>query len=130
MRPPADRPHDDEELGMSDIVLSGLHHVTAIASDPQQNDPQSIFARGPQVIAYRAVLDVPRELVAMLARQLRAGRRAPGTRAGGGGGRGSFDGQRNGGPRYLRGEGGAPGTTWITDVPLGAVAHAMAGARE
>src|SRR3954452_12923331 len=36
--------------------------------------------RGPHVIACRAILDVPRELVIELARLLRAGRRSRGTR--------------------------------------------------
>jgi DDE superfamily endonuclease len=51
---------------------------SSIGSSHHKIDP----ARGPRVIAYPAMLDVPRELVREVARLLRAERRARGTRKG------------------------------------------------
>jgi hypothetical protein len=51
---------------------------SSIGSSHHKIDP----ARGPRVIAYPAMLDVPRELVREVARLLRAERRSPGTRKG------------------------------------------------
>jgi hypothetical protein len=51
---------------------------SSIGSSHHKIDP----ARGPRVIAYPAMLDVPRELVREVARLLRAERRSRGTRKG------------------------------------------------
>src|SRR3954469_2609182 len=56
------------------MVVEGVG--SSIGSSHHKIDP----TRGPHVIAYRAMLDVPRELVAMVAGLLRAERRARGTR--------------------------------------------------
>src|ERR1700754_2565649 len=56
------------------MVVEGVG--SSIGSSHHKIDP----TRGPHVIAYRAMLDVPRELVAALAMLLRAERRARGTR--------------------------------------------------
>jgi DDE superfamily endonuclease/Helix-turn-helix of DDE superfamily endonuclease len=52
--------------------------------EPQLEEvfPQIIFARGPHVIAYPAMLDLPTELVSFLAELLAAERRTRGTRPG------------------------------------------------
>jgi len=53
-----------------------------VESPVEDVSPKKIFTEGLHVIAYRAMLDVPRELVGYVSRLLAAERRARGTRRG------------------------------------------------